>query len=57
MNIRWRESKNKKCCKREAAVKKVFKGVSLDSFTVDEKLPIMKMNYTVGEIACMLVSY
>ena len=37
--------------KKENAIKKVFKGVSLDSLALDEKSQVTKMNYVVGNYA------
>ena len=37
--------------KKENAVKKVFKGVSLDSLALGEKSQVTKMNYAVGNYA------
>ncbi len=37
--------------KKEDAVKKVFKGVSLDSLAVGEKSQVAKMNYVTGDYA------
>lgn len=37
--------------KKENAVKKTFKGVSLDSLAVGEKSQVTKMNYVVGNYA------
>ena len=37
--------------KKEDAVKKVFKGVSLDSLAAGEKSQVTKMNYVVGNYA------
>ena len=37
--------------KKKDAVKKVFKGVSLDSLAVGEKSQVTKMNYVVGNYA------
>ena len=37
--------------KKENAVKKVFKGVSLDSLALGEKSQVTKMNYVVGNYA------
>ena len=39
--------------KREDALKKVFKGVSLDSLAVGEKSMVTKMNYVQGNFATM----
>lgn len=46
-----KESKNENCCKKEDTVKKVFKGVLLDSLAVGEKSQVTKMNYVVGNYA------
>lgn len=37
--------------KKEDSVKKVFKGVSLDSLAVGEKSQVTKMNYIIGNYA------
>ncbi|MCD8355500.1 MAG: cupin domain-containing protein [Clostridia bacterium] len=37
--------------KKEAAKKRIFKGVSLDSLAVGEKSMVTKMNYVVGNFA------
>lgn len=37
--------------KKKDAVKKVFKGVSLDSLAMGEKSQVTKMNYVVGNFA------
>ncbi|MCD8181478.1 MAG: cupin domain-containing protein [Firmicutes bacterium] len=37
--------------KKEDAVKKTFKGVSLDSLSVGEKSQVTKMNYVLGNYA------
>lgn len=37
--------------RKEAAKKRVFKGVSLDSLAVGEKSMVCKMNYVVGNFA------
>lgn len=37
--------------KKEAAKKRVFKGVSLDSLAVGEKSIVCKMNYVIGNFA------
>lgn len=37
--------------KKEAALKRVFKGVSLDSLAVGEKSMVTKMNYVKGDFA------
>lgn len=37
--------------KKDEAVKKLFKGVSLDSLAVGEKSVVTKMNYAVGNFA------
>lgn len=37
--------------KKENAIKKVFKGVSLDSLALDEKSKVTKMNYVVWNYA------
>ena len=37
--------------KKQDAVKKVFKGVSLDSLAVGEKSQVAKMNYVIGNYA------
>lgn len=39
--------------KKEEALKKVFKGVSLDSLAVGEKSMVTKMNYVKGNFATM----
>lgn len=41
----------KKVVKKEEAIKKVFKGVSLDSLALGEKSQVTKMNYVVGNFA------
>lgn len=42
---------NKNVVKQKNAVKKEFKGVSLDSLAVGEKSIVTKMNYVVGNYA------
>lgn len=37
--------------KKEDAIKRVFKGVSLDSLAVGEKSLVTKMNYVAGNYA------
>ncbi len=39
--------------RREEALKKTFKGVSLDSLAVGEKSMVTKMNYVVGNFATL----
>lgn len=41
----------KRIVKKEDAVKRMFKGVSLDSLAVGEKSIVCKMNYVVGNFA------
>lgn len=41
----------KQVVKKEESVKKVFKGVHLDSLAVGEKSMVTKMNYAVGNYA------
>lgn len=43
--------KTKAVVKRADAVKRVFKGVSLDSLAVGEKSMVTKMNYVKGNFA------
>lgn len=42
---------NKVVVKKENALKRVFKGVSLDSLAVGEKSMVTKMNYVEGNFA------
>lgn len=51
LNIRKGIDKMKLVVKKEDAIKKVFKGVSLDSLAVGEKSQVTKMNYVVGNFA------
>lgn len=41
----------KRVVKKEDAIKKVFKGVSLDSLALGEKSQVTKMNYVEGNFA------
>lgn len=45
--------KTKVFVRREDAVKKTFKGVSLDSLAVGEKSMVTKMNYVKGNFATL----
>jgi quercetin dioxygenase-like cupin family protein len=45
------ELKLKTVVKKEEAVKRMFKGVNLDSLAVGEKSMVTKMNYVVGNYA------
>lgn len=45
--------KTKVFVRREGAVKKTFKGVSLDSLAVGEKSMVTKMNYVKGNFATL----
>lgn len=45
--------KTKKVVRKEEALKKIFKGVSLDSLAVGEKSMVTKMNYAKGNFAAM----
>ncbi len=53
LNIRSKEEgyAMKTVVKKENAVKKVFKGVSLDSLAVGKKFQVAKMNYVSGNYA------
>ena len=43
--------KDKNCSTKKDALKRVFKGVSLDSLAVGEKSMVTKMNYVKGNFA------
>lgn len=51
LNIGKKNYKMKMVVKKEDAVKKVFKGVSLDSLALGEKSQVTKMNYAAGNYA------
>ena len=52
INLKIRNMENKKIVvRKEDALKKVFKGVSLDSLAVGEKSMVTKMNYVKGNFA------
>lgn len=51
MNIQKEVYSMKTVVKKEDAVKKVFKGVSLDSLALGEKSQVTKMNYVLGNFA------
>lgn len=50
-NLKRRKMEKKIVVRKEDALKKVFKGVSLDSFAVGEKSMVTKMNYVKGNFA------
>ena len=51
-NLKRRKMEKKKIVvRKENALKKVFKGVSLDSLAVGEKSMVTKMNYVKGNFA------
>lgn len=52
VNLKRRNMEKKKIVvRKEEALKKVFKGVSLDSLAVGEKSMVTKMNYVKGNFA------
>lgn len=51
MNIKKEIYKMKTVVKKEDSIKKVFKGVSLDSLALGEKSQVTKMNYVAGNYA------
>ncbi|WP_317466970.1 cupin domain-containing protein [Bacteroides hominis] len=50
-NLKRRKMEKKIVVRKEDALKKVFKGVSLDSLAVGEKSMVTKMNYVKGNFA------